>query len=109
VALAMRRWRPAVPWETDGVLVITRRASESVHIGQDVIVTVLSVNGDQVRIGIDAPRSLRVLRHEVLLAVTEANRAAASPSDDALAALADFRWPESGDRRQSDRRQGREE
>jgi carbon storage regulator len=87
------------------VLVITRRASESVHIGQDVVVTVLSVNGDQVRIGIDAPRSLRVLRHEVLLAVTEANRAAASPSEGALSALAGLSWPESGERRTSDRRQ----
>jgi hypothetical protein len=46
-----------------------------------------------------------VLRHEVLLAVTEANQQAASPSDGALSALAGLSWPESGERRKTDRRQ----
>ena len=69
------------------MLVLTRRAGESIQIGDDVTVTVIAVNGDQIRVGIDAPRSLRVLRREVLEAIAEANQAAASPSDDALSRL----------------------
>lgn len=72
------------------MLVLTRRAGESIQIGDNVTVTVIAVNGDQIRLGIDAPRSLRVLRREVLEAVAEANQAAASPSDDALSSLSNI-------------------
>ena len=47
------------------MLVLTRRRDESIVIGQDVRVTVLDVRGDQVRIGIDAPRGVQVHREEV--------------------------------------------
>jgi len=47
------------------VLVLTRRAEESIMIGDDVVVTVLEVRGDQVRIGIEAPRDVEVHRQEV--------------------------------------------
>lgn len=63
------------------MLVLTRRANQSIMIGNDVVVTVLEVRGDQVRIGIAAPRSVTVHREEVWLELERANRAAASPSD----------------------------
>jgi carbon storage regulator len=47
------------------MLIITRRVSESVMIGTDVTVTVLSIKGNQVRIGIAAPRNVAVHREEV--------------------------------------------
>ncbi|MGH8228543.1 MAG: carbon storage regulator CsrA [Steroidobacteraceae bacterium] len=47
------------------MLILTRRSGETVHIGDDVIVTVLAVKGNQVRIGIDAPRSVAVDREEI--------------------------------------------
>jgi carbon storage regulator len=47
------------------VLVLTRRAGESIVIGEDVVVTVLEVRGDQIRLGIDAPRDVEVHRREV--------------------------------------------
>ncbi len=47
------------------MLVLTRRPGESLFIGDDVIVTVLGVNGGQVRIGIDAPKDIPVHREEV--------------------------------------------
>jgi len=47
------------------MLVLTRRAKQSVMIGDDIVVTVLEVRGDQVRIGIEAPRSVTVHREEV--------------------------------------------
>ena len=66
------------------MLVLTRRAGESVVIGGNVIVTVVEVRGDVVRIGVDAPREVQVHREEVFRAVREANVAAASaPADDA--------------------------
>lgn len=63
------------------VLVLTRRVGESIVVGDDVVVTVLEVKGDGiVRLGIDAPRSVRVHRAEVHAAVMQANREAASAS-----------------------------
>lgn len=56
-------------------------------IGDDVVVTVLDVRGDQIRIGIQAPRSVAVHREEVYAELQEANKAAASPSPAALANL----------------------
>jgi carbon storage regulator len=70
------------------VLVLTRRAGESVVIGDDVVVTVVEVRGDVVRLGIDAPRDVKVHREEVYRAVAEANAAAAAVSDDDVTRLA---------------------
>lgn len=69
------------------MLVLTRRANESIMIGPDIVVTVLDVKGDQVRIGIRAPKSVAVHREEVLAELTKANRDAASPSAEALESL----------------------
>ena len=51
------------------MLVLTRRANQSIMIGEDIVVTVLDVRGDQVRIGIKAPRSVDVHREEVFVAL----------------------------------------
>lgn len=76
------------------VLVLTRRANESIMIGPDIVVTVLDVKGDQVRIGIRAPKSVAVHREEVLAELTRANREAASPTPEALEKLNAVRPPE---------------
>ena len=47
------------------MLVLTRRVNETVIVGDDVMVTVLSVSGNQVRIGINAPRHVSVHREEI--------------------------------------------
>lgn len=47
------------------MLVLTRKTSESIMIGDEIEVSVLSVAGDKVRIGIEAPRSIAVFRKEV--------------------------------------------
>jgi carbon storage regulator len=73
------------------VLVLTRRANQSIVIGHDVTVTVLEIRGDQVRIGITAPRSVSVHREEVWLELERANREAASPSPASLEQLRDLR------------------
>lgn len=48
------------------MLVISRQPGDSLLIGQDIKITILEVNGDRVKIGIDAPRSVPVMRTEVL-------------------------------------------
>ena len=70
------------------MLVLSRRTGESVVLGEDITVTVLEVRGDVVRVGIDAPRSLKVHRAELLQQLEQSNREAASPSDDTVANLA---------------------
>lgn len=60
------------------MLILARKAGEKLVIDGDIIITVLEVGrGGQVRIGIDAPRSHRVLRGELLDEVTAENRGAA--------------------------------
>jgi carbon storage regulator len=70
------------------LLVLSRRAGESIMIGHDVVVTVLEVRPDLVRIGIKAPRDIEVHREEVFIEVQQANRSAASPSAKDVEALA---------------------
>lgn len=48
------------------MLILTRRVGESLIIGDDVTITVLGVKGNQVRIGVDAPRDVAVHREEIL-------------------------------------------
>ncbi len=47
------------------MLILTRKTGERVRIGEDVVVTVFGVNGNQVRIGVDAPRDVVVHREEI--------------------------------------------
>jgi carbon storage regulator len=47
------------------MLILTRRVGETVMIGSDVTVTVLGVKGNQVRIGVNAPRDVAVHREEI--------------------------------------------
>jgi len=69
------------------MLVLSRRESQSIVIGNDVVVTVVSIRGDQVRIGIDAPRSITVHRKEVAETIEAANRAALVSADFDTSAL----------------------
>jgi carbon storage regulator len=69
------------------MLVLTRKTGESIIIGDQIVVTVLEVRSDQVRIGIDAPRSVQVHREEVVRRVEGENVAAAASAARARALL----------------------
>lgn len=69
------------------MLILGRKPNESVMIGDDIVVTILAVDGDQVKIGIEAPSRIRILRHELYETIKEENLRAAnfsSQTDDAL-------------------------
>ena len=78
------------------MLVLTRRAGESVMIGDSVIVTVLEARGDVIRLGIQAPRDVQVHREEVYRELQAANREAASPTEDAVEAVTRMLRPPEG-------------
>ena len=64
------------------MLVLTRKASQAIMIGDDVEISVLAVAGDKVRIGIDAPRAVPVYRKEVWLEIQqEGPRRSAASAD----------------------------
>ena len=49
------------------MLILSRRESESIHLGDDIVVTIVRVNGDKVRIGVQAPSHVKILRTELEL------------------------------------------
>lgn len=81
------------------MLVLTRKSGEQILIGDDIVITVLDSRGDGVRIGIDAPRGMKIQRNEVVRAVEEANVAATAATSDAeerIKALLSVRRPDAG-------------
>ena len=60
------------------MLVLTRKTNQSIMIGDEIEVSILSVAGDKVRIGIAAPRDIGVFRKEVYVAIDEGS----PPSDE---------------------------
>jgi carbon storage regulator len=53
------------------MLILTRRLGETIRIGPDIVVTVLGVNGQQVRLGIEAPKDVPVHREEVFARIQQ--------------------------------------
>jgi carbon storage regulator len=54
-----------IPGRAMRMLILTRKVGESIQIGDEVTVTVLGVKGNQVRIGVDAPKDVAVFREEI--------------------------------------------
>lgn len=65
------------------MLILTRRIGENVRIGEDVSVTVLNVKGNQVRLGVNAPKSVAVHREEIFQRIALNTRVAESPPETA--------------------------
>jgi carbon storage regulator len=48
------------------MLVLTRKVGEKIHIGEDIVVTLLEIKGNRIRLGVEAPISVTVLRSELM-------------------------------------------
>jgi carbon storage regulator len=66
------------------MLVLTRKLQESIKIGNDIEITVLAIEGDQIKLGISAPKNIEIHRKEIFISILEENNKAANTSLDNL-------------------------
>lgn len=71
------------------MLALSRKENESIIIGDGIEIKILEVKGEQVKIGIEAPKSVPIYRKEIYIKIQEENRKAAESSD-GLAQLFNF-------------------
>jgi carbon storage regulator len=69
------------------MLVLTRKLKEAIQIGDDIEITVLAIHGDQVKLGINAPKHVEIHRKEIYLAIQKENSEASLASKDLLQKL----------------------
>lgn len=75
------------------MLILSRKIDEKIKIGNDITVTLISIQGDQVKIGVEAPKSVKVFRQEVFTAIQNENKAAVSNAElpeDTVSALSNL-------------------
>jgi carbon storage regulator len=52
------------------MLILSRRESECIHLGDDIVLTIVRVTGEKVRIGVEAPPHIKILRNELEISAT---------------------------------------
>ena len=62
------------------MLILSRKIDEKIRIGNDVSITVIEIHGDQVKLGVEAPKSVKVFRQEIFNAIEKENAEAAAAS-----------------------------
>lgn len=78
------------------MLILTRKPGESLFIGDKIKVVVVEIKGNQIRLGIEAPSDVRILREEIYAQILEENKSAAEPvSGDSLDGLSAVLGPAS--------------
>ncbi len=70
------------------LLVLARKSNESINIGDDIVITVLSIDGGTVKLGVEAPKEVKLLRGEVYERIMKANLDAAGSDFDFFSNLA---------------------
>lgn len=64
------------------MLALSRKINESIMLGNDIEVSILEIKGDQVKIGINAPKAVPIFRKEIYLQIQEENKKAAEQNAD---------------------------
>ena len=72
------------------MLILSRKTDEKIKIGEDITLTIIEIRGDQVKIGVEAPKNVKVFRQEVFNAIQSENKAAASTAKADLSALSNL-------------------
>ena len=62
------------------MLILTRRSGEGINIGEEIKITILEIKGNQVRVGIQAPRNIVVHREEIYQLIKRQNNLEATPA-----------------------------
>ncbi|MDR1057931.1 MAG: carbon storage regulator CsrA [Treponema sp.] len=60
------------------MLILSRKINEKIMIGDEISISIIEIRGDQVRLGVDAPKTVKVFRQEVFDAIRAENQAAAA-------------------------------
>lgn len=63
------------------MLILSRKVDEKIKIGNDITLTIIEVRGEQVKIGVEAPKNVKVFRQEVFNAIQNENKAAAANTE----------------------------
>ena len=58
------------------MLILSRKINEKIMIGEDISISIIEIRGDQVRLGVEAPKTVKVFRQEVFDAIKAENKAA---------------------------------
>ncbi|MCR5762154.1 MAG: carbon storage regulator CsrA [Treponema sp.] len=70
------------------MLILSRKIDEKIKIGDEITLTIIEVKGDQVKIGVEAPKDVKVFRQEVFEAIQKENKVAAlDVSEESLAKI----------------------
>ncbi|UOE55110.1 carbon storage regulator CsrA [Cytobacillus oceanisediminis] len=72
------------------MLVLTRRLKESIMIGDDIEISILSIEGDQVKLGISAPKNVDIHRKEIYLSIQQENSSATKTEAISIESLSNF-------------------
>lgn len=70
------------------MLVLTRKRGQTIVIGNDIFITVVEIDGDKVKLGIEAPKDISVYRKEIFEAIAAENRSAAGALPEQVSELA---------------------
>jgi len=69
------------------MLILSRKTDQSIKIGEDITITIIEIRGDQVKIGVEAPKNVKVFRQEVFNAIKSENAAASIVNTEKIGAL----------------------
>ncbi|USK77650.1 carbon storage regulator CsrA [Peribacillus frigoritolerans] len=72
------------------MLVLTRKPNEAIMIGDDIEITILSIEGDQIKLGINAPKNVDIHRKEIYLSIQQENSEASKTETNLLEGINEY-------------------